>query len=182
MVTTSVHYGFGRSVTTISPHDLPLAGMYDYFSHGFGLSGCLLARMAFILYLINLLGARKLHRVALWILLVSQFVTNFLCILLIYIQCPGNPSAIWNPSIKAYCWSPVVQSDYGYFIGSKCSSIPHRSQYWVLVLIVFALNLLAFNTITDLCLAVFPTYIFWNMNLLLRLKISLMVLMGLGLL
>ncbi|KAN0085117.1 hypothetical protein V8E54_001584 [Elaphomyces granulatus] len=156
MVTTSVHYGFGRSVTSINPKDLPLAVKFDYFSHGFGLAGCLLSRIAFILYLITLLGTKKIHRTILWSLLIFQLITNSLCILFIYIQCPGNPSAIWDQSIKAYCWSPVVQADYGYFIGS-------------------------INTATDLYLAAFPTYVFWNMKLRLRLRISLMILLGLGL-
>jgi hypothetical protein len=182
MVTTSVHYGFGRSVMSINPKDLPLAVKFDYFSHGFGLAGCLLSRIAFILYLITLLGTKKIHRTILWSLLIFQLITNSLCILFIYIQCPGNPSAIWDQSIKAYCWSPVVQAEYGYFIGCRSSTVPHRSRYWVLVLIVFILNLLAINTATDLYLAAFPTYIFWNMNLRLRLRISLMILLGLGLL
>ena len=180
MVTTSVHYGFGRSVTTINPKDLPSALKYDYFSYGFGLASCLLSRIAFILYLIDLLGAKKIHRTILWTLLVLQLVINFFTILFIYIQCPGHPSAIWDQSIKAYCWSPVFQSDYGYFASCRCSSVPHKSQYWI-VLIVF-LNPLAFNIAADLYLAAFPAYIFWNMNLLLRLKISLTILLGLGVL
>ena len=121
MVTTSVHYGFGRSVTTINPKDLPSAIKYDYLSHGFGLAGSLLARIAFTLYLINLLGATKIHRTILWTLLVIQLVINFITILFIYIQCPGHPSAIWDKSIKAYCWSPVIQSDLGYFTSCRCS-------------------------------------------------------------
>jgi hypothetical protein len=156
MVTTSVHYGFGRSVTAINREALPSAIMYDYLSHGFGLANSLLARIAFTLYLINLLGAKKIHRTILWTLLVIQLFINFITILFIYIQCPGHPSAIWDPSIKAYCWSPVVQSDLGYFTSSV-------------------------NIATDLYLSTFPAYIFWNMNLRLRLKISLTILLGLGL-
>jgi hypothetical protein len=36
------------------------------------------------------------------------------------------------------------------------------------------------NTATDLFLAVFPTVVFWNLNLRLRIKISLIVLLSLG--
>jgi hypothetical protein len=38
----------------------------------------------------------------------------------------------------------------------------------------------AFNSATDLFLAIFPTVVFWNLNLKLRIKISLMVLLSLG--
>lgn len=41
---------------------------------------------------------------------------------------------------------------------------------------------IAFNAATDLYLAVFPTYIFWNLNMKIRAKIGLMVLLGLGIL
>lgn len=40
----------------------------------------------------------------------------------------------------------------------------------------------AFNAATDAYLAVFPVCIFWNLNLELRTKIGLMVLLGLGVL
>ena len=178
MVTTSVHYGFGRSVTAINREALPSAMMYDYLSHGFGLASSLLARIAFTLYLINLLGAKKIHRTILWTLLVIQLFINFITILFIYIQCPGHPSAIWDPSIKAYCWSPVVQSDLGYFTCCRCSQ---KSLLGTNSNNCF-LDLLAVNIATDLYLSAFPAYIFWNMNLLLRLKISLTILLGLGLL
>jgi hypothetical protein len=39
----------------------------------------------------------------------------------------------------------------------------------------------AFNTATDLYLSAFPAYFFWNLNLKLRVKISLIVLLSLGL-
>jgi hypothetical protein len=41
---------------------------------------------------------------------------------------------------------------------------------------------LAFNSATDLYLAVFSTYIFWNLNLKLRIKFGLVALLGLGIL
>lgn len=37
-----------------------------------------------------------------------------------------------------------------------------------------------FNSATDLFLAVFPAVVFWNLNLKLRIKISLIVLLSLG--
>lgn len=40
----------------------------------------------------------------------------------------------------------------------------------------------AFNSATDLYLAVFSTYIFWNLNLKLRVKLGLVILLGLGIL
>jgi hypothetical protein len=41
---------------------------------------------------------------------------------------------------------------------------------------------IAFNAITDLYLAVFPTTILWRLNLELRVKLGLVALLGLGIL
>lgn len=41
---------------------------------------------------------------------------------------------------------------------------------------------IAFNSATDLYLAVFSTCIFWNLNLKLRAKLGLVTLLGLGIL
>lgn len=40
----------------------------------------------------------------------------------------------------------------------------------------------AFNAATDGYLAIFPVYVFWNLNMKLRIKLGLMVLLGLGVL
>lgn len=40
----------------------------------------------------------------------------------------------------------------------------------------------ALNAATDAYLAIFPVYIFWNLNIELRIKLGLMVLLGLGVL
>lgn len=41
---------------------------------------------------------------------------------------------------------------------------------------------IAFNATTDLYLAVFSTYIFWSLNLKLRVKLGLVALLGMGIL
>ncbi|OJJ48993.1 hypothetical protein ASPZODRAFT_139946 [Penicilliopsis zonata CBS 506.65] len=156
MVTLAVHYGVGRNIVDLSKFEVIHALKFDYFAQTFGLAGSCFSRVAFIYYLIGLLATKKIYRNILWILMGSQFVSHFLCILFIYIQCPTNVQAIWDPYIEANCWPSHVQSDYGYFQG-------------------------ALNTATDLYLAAFPTYVFWSLKLELRLKISLMVLLSLGL-
>lgn len=42
--------------------------------------------------------------------------------------------------------------------------------------------MIAANSACDLFLAVFPTLIFWNLNLKMRIKISLIILLSLGIL
>lgn len=175
MVTTAVHYGLGRSIETLPQESVPKAVMYDYLAQAFGLGGSCFSRIAFILYLINLLGTRKAHRVVLWVLLWLQLVTHFVTILLIFIQCPGNTAAVFDHTINANCWSPVVQVDNGFFQGCK-------RQTAFLWLWAVTNPCKAFNTATDLYLSVFPAYILWNLKLQLRIKISVMILLGLGLL
>jgi hypothetical protein len=119
MATVAVHHGFGRPVGVLEPSDISKVIEYDYFTQSFGIAGGTLGRVAFILYIIGLLGVTTSHRVILWALVVLQPIVNLVFILIIFLQCPGHASGIWAHSGKVKCWSPRVQAYYGYFLGCK---------------------------------------------------------------
>ncbi|CAG7918817.1 unnamed protein product [Penicillium olsonii] len=154
LVTVGVKCGFGQHVWDIQPQ-VPSVIMYDYLAQAFGIVGGTLGRIAFIVFIVGLLGTRRLYRVILWGLVGLQLVTNLVLIVILSVQCPGHASAIWAPSGKNNCWDVRVQAYYGYYQGS-------------------------FNSATDFYLATFSTCIFWNLNLRLRAKLGLVALLGLG--
>ena len=119
MVTLAVKYGFGRHVWNIGSSDVPKVIMHDYIAQAFGLCGSALGRIAFIVYVIGLLGIEKRYKVILWFLLSLQLVTNGIFIIIIFAQCPAHGSAIWNRPVRSKCWDPHVQAYYGYFQGCK---------------------------------------------------------------
>ncbi|KAF3398286.1 hypothetical protein F1880_005824 [Penicillium rolfsii] len=155
MLTLAIKQGFGLELSSIKAPNVSRIIMHDYLAQTFGLAGGALGRVSFIVFIVGLLGQTRSHRITLWILAGLQIVINCIFIIIIFVQCPGHTSAIWDQSGKAKCWDVHVQAYYGYFQG-------------------------AFNSATDLYLAVFSTFIFWNLNLKLRVKLGLITLLGLG--
>ncbi|OQD89751.1 hypothetical protein PENANT_c002G07823 [Penicillium antarcticum] len=151
-----IQWGFGRHVWNINPNDTATVIMYDYLAQTFGIAGGTLGRIAFTVFIVGLLGTKKTYRVILWVLVGLQIVTNVMFIIILFAQCPGHASAIWSQDGNGKCWDVRVQAYYGYYQG-------------------------AFNSATDLYLAVFSTYVFWNLNLKLQVKLGLVTLLGLGL-
>jgi hypothetical protein len=181
MITMGIQYGFGRHVWDINPDHTATVIMYDYLAQTFGIAGGTLGRIAFIVFVVGLLGTRKAYRVILWVLVALQIVTNGMFIIILFVQCPGHASAIWSQDGKGKCWDVRVQAYYGYYQGCTWC---HSFRYNCLNLkkLLTLASTAAFNSATDLYLAVFSTYIFWNLNLKLRVKLGLVTLLGLGLL
>ncbi|KAJ5682195.1 hypothetical protein N7462_005360, partial [Penicillium macrosclerotiorum] len=155
MITLAIKQGFGQEVSEIDTSKVSKIILHDYLAQTFGLAGGALGRISFIVFIIGLLVQRLSQRVILWVLVVLQVIINGMFIIIIFVQCPGHESAIWDHYGKEMCWNLHVQAYYGYFQG-------------------------AFNSATDLFLAVFSTCIFWNLNLKLRVKLGLVTLLGLG--
>ncbi|KAG0155249.1 dihydroxyacetone kinase [Penicillium digitatum] len=155
LITVCVQYGFGRHVWDLNTTTVvPKVIMFDYLTQTFGIAGGTMGRISFILFISGLLGTRRSHRVILWVIVLLQILTNVMLIIILFVQCPGHASAIWTKD-GGKCWDVHIQAYYGYYQGSL-------------------------NSATDLYLAVFSTYIFWNLNLQLRVKIGLVTLLGLG--
>ncbi|KAJ5987423.1 hypothetical protein N7451_011788 [Penicillium sp. IBT 35674x] len=155
MITLGIQHGFGQKVGDIGADDVSKVIMYDYLTQTFALAGGALGRISFIVFVIGLLVSKQWHRVVFWILVAMQVLVNSMFVIILFVQCPGHASAIWEHSDKSKCWNTKVQAYYGYFQG-------------------------AFNSATDLYLAVFSTCIFWTLNLKLRVKLGLVTLLGLG--
>ncbi|KAJ5812358.1 hypothetical protein N7474_008659 [Penicillium riverlandense] len=152
-----VKHGFGHHVWDIPHAEVSTVIMYDYLTQAFGVAASCMGRISFIFYILGLLGIERLHRIILLLFISFQLTTNVVSILIMFLQCPGHASDIWGRPRKAGCWDVHVQAYYGYFQG-------------------------AFNSATDLYLAAFPAYILWNMNMDIRLKLGVIMLLGLGVL
>lgn len=134
-ITVGIQHGFGQHVWDIKPQ-VPKVIMYDYLAQTFGIAGGTLGRIAFIVFVVRLLGTRRLYRVILWMLVGLQLVTNFVLIVILFVQCPGHASAIWAPSGKDNCWDVRVQAYYGYYQGGN--SIQHRANVDRIMLTAFS--------------------------------------------
>ncbi|KAJ5516867.1 hypothetical protein N7527_008427 [Penicillium freii] len=174
LITVGIKYGFGRHVGDLDTTTVvPTVIMFDYLTQTFGIASGTLGRISFVVFVIGLLGAKRSHRVILWIIVGLQILTNSILIIILFVQCPGHSSATWNQNGKDKCRDVRIQAFYGdvrasiHYPDLHTIETNHRLRT-------------ALNSATDLYLAVFSTYIFWNLNLKLRVKLGLVVLLGLG--
>ncbi|KAJ5271239.1 hypothetical protein N7505_006997 [Penicillium chrysogenum] len=146
-------YGFASGGSGV---DEPTALKYYTITEVCGVASTCLGRIAFILYLLPLLSTRRVFKISLWVLLAVQIVANIVMIVLILAQC-RDIRGVWDAKYATHCMEDYIQLRFGYFL---CFC----------------------NSSTDLMLAVFPCYIFWDLKLKPIIKFSLMILTSLGVL
>ncbi|RYC65169.1 hypothetical protein CHU98_g1039 [Xylaria longipes] len=149
-VQLSIHYGLGRHQDTLTEEDAIQAIKWDYLAQPPAIIGPAFGRISFAMLLLTLVTVQKPRRILLYALIVSQFVFNNLVYILILTQCKPI-EYLWDRRVEGVCWDLVYQRNIGFFQGA-----------------------------TDLALAVFPAVIVWQLQMKLSQKLSLAVLMGLG--
>jgi hypothetical protein len=107
--------------------DLSTVILYDYIAQTFGIAGGVAGRVAFVVFILGILGVNKRDRIVLWAFVGAQVIINLLFILIIFLQCPDHASAILSHSGDAdKCWDLRVQTYYGYFQGGELEQIKTR--------------------------------------------------------
>ncbi|KAJ5082231.1 hypothetical protein N7532_011274 [Penicillium argentinense] len=153
-LTLSVQHGFGKPLGDPFTHDTSLVLKYIAIQIPIVTLSTTIARTSFIIYLVAVLGTKKAYQISLWIVLAIQLAGNIASAVLPLSICK-NVNILWDPTVKTTCGDDAAVIKFAYFSNT-------------------------FNSATDLFLAVFPTVVFWNLNLKLRIKISLIVLLSLG--
>lgn len=158
IVKIGVDYGLGRPPDSVSHHNGFQALMYVCIAFAFGVISSAMVRISFMLCLIRIFTAPKSNGIILWALIALQAATNPITIFLMFLQCGSDVAPVFdNSSPEDRCMSLSIQTDYGFFLGgSSFPSVPF------LALIIICLR--AFNSATDLFLAVFATYLSWNLR------------------
>ncbi|GAM37353.1 hypothetical protein TCE0_023r07206 [Talaromyces pinophilus] len=153
--TSAVRFGYGQR-SPVPPEDNAIrARRYYLISQAIMLVGTAIGRVAFVMYMLAILGGKLWHRIVLVTLTVLGLVINLVCIIMIFTMCP-NVNGNWDCRLEGGAGMIQIELSYSYFQSS-------------------------FNTFIDLYLAIVPTWIFWHLNLRLNIRFSLVVLMSLGL-
>ncbi|CAI7656308.1 unnamed protein product [Penicillium pancosmium] len=153
-LTLSVDHGFGKPLGDPFTHDTSLVLKYIAIQIPIVTLSTTFARTSFIIYLVAVLGTKKAYKIALWVILAIQLAGNIASAVLPLSICK-NVNILWDPLVKTTCGDTDAVIKFAYFSNT-------------------------FNSAADLFLAVFPTVVFWNLNLKLRIKISLIGLLSLG--
>ncbi|EFX00537.1 integral membrane protein [Grosmannia clavigera kw1407] len=156
LISVQYHYGWGRHQAYVDDADLVQFFKFNITSQSFGILGSTLGRLSFIVFMVQLFGFKKSLARGLWVLFALQCITNGVAIICIYAQC-SDARALYNHSVVADCWPDYVQTYIGY---------GHTS----------------FNALTDLILTVLPLKMIWNLQMKLRIKISVAVLLSMSIL
>ncbi|EEA22022.1 hypothetical protein TMatcc_008557 [Talaromyces marneffei ATCC 18224] len=158
-LTLSVHHGFGRNLQTMAEEghisDVQAVLKYIAIQVPIVTVSTTLARCSFILYLLAILGNNKNYRYALWAVMIWQFAGNIVSAVLPLSIC-RNVNILWDWTTVTTCGNTTAVIQFAYYSNSA-------------------------NSACDLFLAVFPTLIFWNLNLKMRVKIGVILLLSLGL-
>ncbi|CRG82709.1 hypothetical protein PISL3812_00053 [Talaromyces islandicus] len=117
-------------------------------------SGALLTKISIGLFLLRLKQSRK-FTIAVWGVLTPLFITTLILCFVVGLQCRPL-RALWTPTIKGQCISPETPLNVSYVQS-------------------------AFAILADLFLTVSPIVILWKVQISLKKKIGICVLMSLGL-
>ncbi|KAF2874067.1 hypothetical protein BDV95DRAFT_592203 [Massariosphaeria phaeospora] len=155
LIQFSVDHGLGRIQRTIpDPADAIQAIRWEYIAQPFGTFAAVFGRVSLALLLLSIVGNKVWRKWVLWSLVYLQFVIGTVYVVVTFTQCRPLPR-LWDKKVHGNCWNILVQRDVAYFQSS-------------------------FNVVTDFILAAFPAFVIWELNIKKQEKISLIILMSLG--
>lgn len=109
-----MHYGYGQDMQVLLLENSTLAVKYYIITQACVIGSTATARVAFIIYLLAILGSEKKHSIILSTLAALEVVINAVSIILIFTSCK-NVRTIWDQAINSECGPPHRQIRYGYF-------------------------------------------------------------------
>ena len=122
-ITLSCHWGLGRHFWTLDPVQKVNAMHWNFLSQPFGILAGTVGRLSFSVSLLRIIGPVDVAKKwTLYFLITFQLMVNISTIILIFVQCGKTVDAIWDPSLikpGVKCWSPDVQTYYGFFQSCK---------------------------------------------------------------
>lgn len=172
----SVDHGFGTNLVALAetgPQDLKVVLKAIAIEIPLVTISTGFARCAFGLYILAILGRNPKYQIPLWTVMILQLAGNIVSGVLPLSIC-SNVRMLWDPTAQGTCGDNAAVIKFAYFSSGKFQ-VSQKIRYHLT-------DFPAVNSASDFFLAVFPTSIFWSLNLRLGIKISLITLMSLGLL
>ncbi|KAM7212514.1 hypothetical protein V8F06_012095 [Rhypophila decipiens] len=151
----SVNHGNGRHAYYLSEYDKVQASKWSRLTVPPNLTACTLARVSFCLFLMRIVNRQRIYTIFLWSVVFITSVTTLATVINLLASCKPIDK-LWNPKHPGTC-APGIQN------------------------VAFGLTQSSAAIAADFLLAVFPILILRKLNMALKTKIALGVLMGMGL-
>ncbi|MCJ1277485.1 hypothetical protein MMC21_005298 [Puttea exsequens] len=151
-----VNYGIGTHITELTPNYVVLALKYSWIATSFQLLAVAFGKLAAVTYLATIKGPRhaKSQIAFLWAVGISQWLITFVLLGFIYGQC--DPVAkLWNAELEGKCDGRMRNTYAAYVYGS-------------------------ISAFSNICIALYPTLIFWQLQMKLTRKVILCLLFSSG--
>ncbi|OAA59763.1 hypothetical protein SPI_05961 [Niveomyces insectorum RCEF 264] len=150
---TSTNYGIGLHISFISSGDLVTALRLLYVGRFLAVIALAISKTSFAVTLLHL-AMTGWQRYALWFIIVSLNIVMWFSALSLFIQC--NPVyKAWDLSAAGSCWNPQIQVNIGISAG-------------------------AYSAAMDFILALFPSFLIWNLQMKKAEKFAVTFAMSLG--
>lgn len=170
----SVHYGMGTRIDALTPNAIVLALKYSWVAQPFQLLAIAFGKTAAVTYLATIHGPRNatIKLAFLWIIGLVQLFTCFVILGFIYSQCSPMPK-LWNIEIPGNCNGRTRNVYMAYLDGSE-STVPLPCS------LQEDAKRIGLSAFSNLCISLYPTLIFWNLQMKTSKKIALCLLFGTG--
>ncbi|KAH6700607.1 hypothetical protein BKA61DRAFT_620853 [Leptodontidium sp. MPI-SDFR-AT-0119] len=153
LIIPEVQSGAGRHIQYLSPAEATTGLKLNFATQPIYLWGITTVKVSIALFL-QRIAPNKTYKRTLWGIIAFLIAYTTACFMTILLQCT-NLAILWDPTIKATCWTPATLRSLSYVNSSL-------------------------SILTDLLFAAMPIPMLWNVQLKIRVKASLICIMGLG--
>ncbi|KAK6064544.1 integral membrane protein [Seiridium cupressi] len=162
LVSNSAHMGFGRHIAAVLAEldgaklslEIAFYQMIGYPNRPtFNIGSFSFPNISIAILVDNLLNPNLWRTRVLFTLVTLQVMFAFLSVLILFLMC-RPVEYLWDKSLGGSCWSASVMNDFSYWLS-------------------------AYTAFTDIVLAIIPIVAFWKMQMRLRIKLGVCIMMGL---
>ncbi|KAH8655321.1 hypothetical protein BX600DRAFT_525261 [Xylariales sp. PMI_506] len=156
--TAEVKLGFGSHLSEIPPANLSQLGLLGQVTAFISILAALNSKTSFAITILRVTSGQTSSvwmKVAVWIIIVSMNFFMLLSALFVWIQCTPV-TKIWDRTLPGTCWNENVVPIYNTFSG-------------------------VYSGIMDICLAMLPWAIIWNLQMTTKEKLGVAIAMSMGL-
>lgn len=180
MTSLSVHYiqryssQRSHEPTAAAFHDFSLVQMLLSLSVPVGVFSTLCSRLSICIFLLRIFRSVRAWRWGLYTIMAFATAVTISTAIILLAECRPIQKK-WDPLLPGSCWPLVVELRTSYMYGGKyqCAFIPFTFES-------FAETLPAASVFCDWTLATLPIVFMWNVQMRVRVKVGICVLMGLG--